>query len=72
MNTNHIIEDNAAIDNWMAYTTVRYAARHGSGFNKTLEVNLLEEWIVTDHKVEVYRGERSKAIQAYNNITQRD
>lgn len=68
MNIHHVFEDNEAIDNWLQDSTVRYAARHGGGYNKTLEVNLQGVWIVTDHRTELYRGERSKAIQIYNDI----
>lgn len=70
---NHYIEYNeAALTNWMDTASIRYAARHGKGFNKYIEVTLTGKWKVYDHRDMVHEGTDAKeAIDIFNSITAR-
>jgi len=66
MKSHYVIKD--GIDEWLTNTTREYAAHHGSGYNKSLEVSLKGEWIVMNHRKEIYRGDIDTAIDTYNSI----
>jgi hypothetical protein len=66
MKTHYITKD--GIEEWLKATTKEFAAHHGNGYNKSLQVTLSGEWIVIDHKKEIYRGDIDTAIDTYNSI----
>ncbi len=66
MGTTYVTKE--GIEEWLKETTREWAAHHGSGYNKSLQVTLSGEWIVIDHKKEIYRGDIDTAIDTYNSI----
>ena len=66
MGATYITRD--GIDEWLKSTTKEYAAHHGSGYNKSLQVTLSGEWIVMNYREEIYRGDIDTAINTYNSI----
>ena len=66
MKTHYITKE--GIEEWLTNTTREYAAHHGKGISKSLQVTLKGEWIVMNYREEIYRGDIDTAIDTYNSI----
>lgn len=66
MKTHFITKE--GVEEWLKTTTREYAAHHGSGYSKSLQVTLSGEWIVMNYREEIYRGDIDTAIDTYNSI----
>jgi hypothetical protein len=66
MSTSYITKE--GIEDWLKETSKEFAAHHGSGYSKSLNVTLKGQWFVISWRNELYRGDMDTAIDTYNSI----